>query len=300
MLHILNGDAVVPVFRKAGLPGDFAVWRELHCQGPTLHDITSTHFAEVRKKFLKEYLDLPYHFYGQSTNSQLNKIRNTLDSQVTLWFEYDLFCQLNMMVVINFIRQLNPETEIFLINVGKTLEHNEWLTLSQLKPEEWKKQFEKRRLLDVISVDFMLSAWNIYCSDDHLAFENIMAECPPVYKYFPLAIENHYRRFPSRQDNLTDIQRYIFQNLLPAEYTDEKSFLQKLLRDFHFYGYGDLQYKAILGSLSHFIQHHPTKGYRLKNAFSGRISIEESIFLPEMIYGGQSNKQRYLEDFIEI
>lgn len=300
MLHILNGDAVVPIFRKSAIPGDLAIWRELHCQGPTTLSIGMPEFRTIREKFLEEYLDLPYGFYGDTTNSQLNKIRSSLSEEVTLWFEYDLFCQINMMVAINFLIQIRPSVTIYLINVGQTFGNTQWYTLGQLNAQEWRDKYHSKKLLDKSAIDFMQSAWKIYCSADHRAFESIIHECPSVFKYFPLAIENHYRRFPSSLDNLTDIQRYIFENLNEQSYRSEKDVLRRLIQDFHFYGYGDLQYKAILRSLSHFIEFEPDQGYRLKRKFTGKIENGEISKLPEMIYGGQSNKEHFLEDFITL
>ena len=249
---------------------------------------------------MKNYLDIPYRFYDDHTEGQLKKIKTSNDDQFTLWFEYDLFCQFNMMVAINLLLQIRPHSTIFLVLVGRSLEFNEWITLGQLTSKDWLSAYKNKKIIDDDAAGFMKRAWAIYCSDDHRIFEEIMPDCPSVFKYFPQAIENHYRRFPSRKDGLTDIQRYIFKNLSSKEMTNENRFIEQLLRHFHFYGYGDLQYKAIIASLSHFVDCIPNKGYRLIKDFTGNLHLRDYQFLPEMTYGGQSNKDRFLEDFIEI
>lgn len=300
MLHILNGDAVVSVFKDSGIEGDYAIWREVHCQGPACEIINSEKFAQLRTEFLREYIDIPFYFYDQNSKAELEKILQSTSNDITMWFEYDLFCQINMMVAINLILQNKPEVTIYLVNVGKTLAHSEWITLGQLTPVEWLEQFRMKKKIDEQAADFIKKSWKIYCSDRHLDFEKIMPECPSVFKYFPQAIENHYRRFPSRADGLTDIQRYILENLSSEYFTSSKKFIGQMLRDFHFYGYGDLQYKAILDSMNYFIIFHENNGYRLKNKFNGSILSGELKYLPQMTYGGQRNKDQYLEDFIEI
>jgi hypothetical protein len=202
-----------------------------------------------------------------------------------------------MMVAINLIEQINPHCKIYLITVGKSLDHPDWITLAQVRYEEWSQLYQQKRLLDENAIHFMKEAWLIYCSDDHRDFDTLLSGCPPVYKYFPQAIENHYRRFPSRRDRLTDIQRFVFQNLSPVEFTSSNNLIRLLLVHFHFYGYGDLQYQAILKSLNHFIE-GTHEGYRLKRAFTGQIEDSAYIYLPTMIYGGQSNQTWFFEDFI--
>ena len=297
MFHILNGDAVITPFLESGIEGEFAIWRELHCQGPTSLIISSQEFSDQRKSFLKSYLDIDQRFFDEHTQSQLALIREHVENEVTLWFEYDLFCQINMMVAINLINQISPDCKIYLITVGKSLDHPDWITLAQVRHEEWPQLYHQKRLLEEDAVHFIKEAWKIYCSNDHRDFDILLADCPSSFKYFPQAIENHYRRFPSRVDRLTDIQRFIFQNLSAVEFTNANDLIRQLLSHFHFYGYGDLQYRAILKSLEHFIQLTP-KGYRLKNHFSGQIEDSDYPNLPGMIYGGQSNKERFAEDFI--
>ncbi|MBK8506389.1 MAG: hypothetical protein IPL46_31820 [Saprospiraceae bacterium] len=297
MFHILNGDAVATPFVKSGIAGEFAIWRELHCQGPTVLQISTEEFSDKRKLFLKSYLDIDQDFFDEHTQSQLALISGQIEKEVTLWFEYDLFCQINMMVAINLLEQINPDCTIYLITVGKSLEHSDWITLAQVTPEEWPQLYQHKRFLDENAIHFMKMAWKIYCSNDHRDFDTLLADCPPAYKYFPQAIENHFRRFPSRMDLLTDIQRFIFQNLSKNEFTRENLLIRLLLKHFHFYGYGDLQYQAILKSLQHFIE-LTSEGYRLKKPFVGQIEASDCQYLPTMIYGGQSNKSRFTEDFI--
>ncbi len=299
MFHILNGDAVVETFKLTFPEQNYAVWREIHCQGPTVYEINSMDFINTRKKFLKDFLDISYNFYEEKTDSQLKKIRDHVHEEITIWFEYDLFCQVNMMAAINLIVQLNPDCKIFLITVGKSLDQPDWITLGHLKPAEWIALYQSRKIMDKKAIDFMKSAWKIYCSDDHREFDSLMTECPPVFKYFPQAIENHYRRFASKADGLTDIQRFIFERLDPLLFLEEETFVKELMVTFHYYGYGDLQYKAILRSLNHFVEVKDGR-YRLKKKHTGFIAAEETQYLPVMIYGGLSNKEYCMEDFTEI
>ncbi|NND33112.1 MAG: hypothetical protein HKN76_11015 [Saprospiraceae bacterium] len=296
MLHILNGDAVLEVFKESNLQGDYAVWRELFCQGPTTLRIDSEESMKLRLDFLEDFLGETAINYFNKWESQLQKIVTTDLQKVTVWFEYDLFCQINMMAAINLITSLNESAEIFLINVGNALDQKDWITLGHLDSGAWGKLYKDKRLLSPQDISWMKEAWQIYNSSDHRHFDRLVDSCPVVYKYFPAAIENHYRRFPSKVDKLTDIQRFIINKLQPNSCLPRVRILRDLMKHFHYYGYGDQQLMAMIKAL--FFIEVRGKDYCL---LSEKINREFPLAdLPDMTYGGMHNKSQYLEDFIEV
>jgi hypothetical protein len=297
LLHILNGDAVLETFSKSGVGKRYAIWRELYCQGPTMLDLYELKSLELRQSFFKSFFKIPEDKYFRNWKSQLDIIRLDSLEKVMLWFEYDLFCQFNMMAAIYFIDQLNKNAQIFIVNVGKSLDDKEWITLGHLDAEDWSNLYQKKKQLSKEDKDWMCHAWEIYCSAAHKDFDQIVDTCPSVFKYFPQAIENHYRRFHSSIDGLTDIQRYIIEKLQKEDGMPRSKLLKKLTRHFHYYGYGNLQYQAMLAAL-YFVE---LKNDKYFLTFSTDQKIDKlRVKLPNMQYGGMSNKAAYLEEFIEL
>lgn len=298
MIHILNGDAVLSPFRASKLSGASMVCREIFCQGPLHFTIDSDLFSRSRAEFLQHYLG---RFYSEKTTSWekerdriLRSLRTT--QEVVLWFEYDLFCQVNMMTCINLMRQANYQGHISLVQVGRQRNSEQWFTLSHPKLD-WPELFRQRTKLTASELEFCERFWQMYTGDDHLQLDGLMHDCPPVLKYLPLAIENHYRRFPSRKDGLTDIQRHVFEKLSQnKEYLPEDLLIRDLLRTFHYYGYGDLQYRAILHGLRPLLDLDDMRGWCIAPDVNPK-NLKQS-YLPTITYGGVNNHRYWLEDLI--
>ena len=106
-LHVLNGDATQPEFYKSHIDGDVVIWREVLVEGPVAADIRSTSFWNNRGMFLEAaYGGDPT--YAEVFLSQLQLLDNLNDiEEVVLWFEFDLFCQINMLGCLNYVQHDN-------------------------------------------------------------------------------------------------------------------------------------------------------------------------------------------------
>ena len=97
MLHILNGDATRPQFERSAIAGDIMIWREMLVEGPALYPLLSEVWFETRRNFINQA-------YKPDDISQVNGMRLEFEKllelsaheEIVLWFEYDLFCQINM------------------------------------------------------------------------------------------------------------------------------------------------------------------------------------------------------------
>ena len=118
-LHILNGDAIQPHFDIAGIEGDRMICREMLVEGKTVKDLFSTDFIKHRVDFFKGFLNGANALYQERFLPELNKLRKpNRYEEITLWFEYDLFCQINMVAILSALLQQGAKN-ISLICAGK-------------------------------------------------------------------------------------------------------------------------------------------------------------------------------------
>ena len=103
-LHITNGSNVTDYLKKLKFEGEMLTWHEMLCEGPTVKEIDTPKFFKIRKTFLENAYDVEYDVDSITTEyNKLNDVSNY--NQIILWFEYDLFCHINLIAAISLIKQ---------------------------------------------------------------------------------------------------------------------------------------------------------------------------------------------------
>lgn len=119
--HVLNGDALSERF-PSEIRGTKIIVRECLVDGPIHGDNLDT-FYQIRS----EYLDKTYHLeddenYRKFVIPELKKLNSISDeSEVNLWFEEDLFCQVNLWFVCNRIVEIAPNAQVYFLGADTDL-----------------------------------------------------------------------------------------------------------------------------------------------------------------------------------
>ena len=109
--HILNGDSLACSFPETKINGEMIVVREGLIDGDLSGD-TLPYFWQSRAK----YMGLAEAEYHNNVVKEFEKIMNAPDnSEFNLWFEYDLFCQVNMWFVISIINTLSIKKKVYAV-----------------------------------------------------------------------------------------------------------------------------------------------------------------------------------------
>ncbi len=96
---------VSPIISKISIYVEsFFTWHEMLCEGPTCEIVDSQQFLNIRKAFLSDFYQIEIDEYAFQEDL---KIFNNLDdySDIILWFEYDLFCHVNLIAIISLLQQ---------------------------------------------------------------------------------------------------------------------------------------------------------------------------------------------------
>tara|TARA_R110002033_G_scaffold23563_27_gene55715 strand:- start:5315 stop:5701 length:387 start_codon:yes stop_codon:yes gene_type:complete len=103
-LHITNGSNLTNFLKELDFSGDILTWEEMLCEGPTISNINSDQFLKLRASFLNTYYDVDLNIV--EVKEELDRLNHTENySEIILWFEYDLFCHINMIAVLNLLQQ---------------------------------------------------------------------------------------------------------------------------------------------------------------------------------------------------
>lgn len=126
-LIITNGDMAVERLRSAGFDQDIILWRDVLHDGPVpeLPGADSKKLealSALRASFLAEAFDQPQ----QDVVAAFEKRDRTLRShhaydEVTLWFEHDLYDQLQLLQILDFFQRQSRSTPVQLVQADDYL-----------------------------------------------------------------------------------------------------------------------------------------------------------------------------------
>jgi hypothetical protein len=108
-LHVTNGDSVLYTFKKAGITGTHIGWDDVLNEGPVPGGLDLEQTTAIRARYLSER-------YGNAikTIHSLQKRDATLRrapefGEIVLWFEHDLYDQLQILQILVTLDEMNLE-----------------------------------------------------------------------------------------------------------------------------------------------------------------------------------------------
>tara|TARA_R110000868_G_scaffold89502_1_gene249171 strand:- start:1789 stop:2607 length:819 start_codon:yes stop_codon:yes gene_type:complete len=259
--------------------------------------IDSEEFLNLRKSFFNEFYDVDLDI--DLIKNEMNKLNHTENySEIVLWFEYDLFCHINMIAVISLIHQKKIEIPIYLVCSGRIEGSKNLKALSELTPEQLMDHYENKVLLDAKGIDLANTIWGIYCGIDHNLLKPFIVKSSS-FEYLSNCLKAHLKRFPDSLDGLNVLEKNILEIINKHTITSKNHLLGYALNYQGFYGYGHLQLSRIIDQLSIFFTEESNsivlnrKGHE---ALLGQHNFASEID-NNMMYGGvkkfdfQFNKQ---------
>ncbi|MFD2823510.1 DUF1835 domain-containing protein [Lacinutrix iliipiscaria] len=250
VLHITNGSSLTHYLNELDFKGDFLTWHEMLCEGPTVKHINSDDFISVRKAFLNQFYDVEIDEYEYKT--ELHKLDATEKySEIILWFEYDLFCHINMVAVISLLNEKKITLPISLVCSGRIPGEINLKGLSELTPEQIDEHYKNRIKLTTKDIDIATSVWQIYCGKDHNLLKPFITK-KSSYEYLGCCLKAHLRRFPDYKSGLSVIEHNILNLLNKYEVNSKHHLLGYALNYQGYYGFGDIQLMRMIDKLSIF------------------------------------------------
>jgi len=262
ILHITNGDSTTNYLRKLNFQGDFITWREMLCEGKTSSDVGSEHFWKSRFDFLKQsYKVTKKQFIDLTLKEYRNLCNHKSQEEIVLWFEYDLFCQINMIAVISWLKRYRKGRKISLVCSGEVKGSNKLLGLAELTEKQLKEQYQNKTELTIDDIEYADYVWQLYCSDNPIKLQNVYQyQQNTTFKYLIDSLIVHLQRFPSIGNGLNNVENSILDITANSTLNSQDELIRELLQQENQYGFGDLQYKKQINDLKdYFSSFSPVK-----------------------------------------
>ncbi len=207
MLHIHNGDCSASIAKQSTMLGEHFAWREALIDGPTPADVRGEEWPKIRARHLNA-------FYGADLETE-NELRAQEDKlstyhehdEVVLWFEHDLFCQTNLLYLLDWFagRELG-KTKLSLIFIGEFPGVPNFRGLGELDSEQMASLLGSRHEVSRTELNLATAAWQAYCSPDPTAIETLLETDTSAMPFLRRALQLHLARFPSVRNGLGRIQ----------------------------------------------------------------------------------------------
>jgi len=251
MLHVHNGDSTAETAKKAAVPGEHLAWREALLCGPAPGALSEQEFIEVRAVHLAEAYRSPVERCAAELRAQHEALARFADhEEVVLWFEHDLFCQVQLIYLLHWFagRELG-HTKLSLICIDEFPGVRVFHGLGQLTAEQLASLWPQRSEITSAQLDLGASAWQAYSSDDARGLIWLLRSDLAALPFLRNALVKHLERFPSIRNGLGRVENaslsliatgcHKFSSLFPAFARREAD-----------YGFGDAQLYLALRRLA--------------------------------------------------
>jgi hypothetical protein len=160
-LHVTNGDHAAQGLARSGLHGDVLAWRDVLHEGPVPADSDPDRFRRVRAEFLSERHGATTDEVEEDLRSRDARLREiTCDHAIVLWFEPDLYDQLQLIQVLAALEARDPASRPHLSIAPADL------MLGPLKPEGFLPLYERRRAITDEDLANGAAAWSAFTAAD--------------------------------------------------------------------------------------------------------------------------------------
>ncbi|MDB4950637.1 MAG: hypothetical protein JWM27_3286 [Gemmatimonadetes bacterium] len=201
MLHVTNGDSAVDAMRRAGITGDIVPWRDVLHDGPVPAGLPPDALSAVRARFIAAQ--------GWGDEAQVLRGFRARDAAladfarhdaVVLWFEHDLYDQLQLLQVLDFFQDRDP-LPVPLTMVGAS----EYI--GPAAPERITHLFAGRQPVTAAQLALGRIAWRAFREPRPLQWAALLGEDTTALPYLRAAILRQLEQLPSAHNGLSRSER---------------------------------------------------------------------------------------------
>jgi len=242
-LHVTNGDAVLHLFKKAGIVGTHVAWRDALYEGPVPAALSLAELSRVRAQYAasRGYGNAIKLFHEFSARDAAIARAPTYE-EVVLWFEHDLFDQLHILQILVILDALDLEP-------GKISLVQSDAYLGSLTVDELSALYPRRKTVTNGIISAAKRGWDAFTATDP---EALLAHTHIDFHGLPFmraALRRLCEEYPGPADGLSRSQRQALAAVAqgPALKADELFVRAQGREEAAFFG--DANFYAVLDDL---------------------------------------------------
>jgi hypothetical protein len=207
--HVANGTCTTRLIEAAGLPGTWSLWADPLHDGPVPGDLSDDRLLALRAN----------HLGGSTPAADVDPV-NDLGAwraaianhqaydELVLWFEHDLFDQLNLVQLLPWIRERLPSpATVSLICIGSFPGHPVFKGLGELSPGELASLFGTRARVSHRQYALAARAWDAFRASTPEALDSLRHGDTSALPFLAPAITRFLQEYPWTRDGLSRTER---------------------------------------------------------------------------------------------
>lgn len=240
--HILNGDCLEEQLRQTKIHSNLIIFRECLIEGP-LNGESNSLFLETRAEFIAKTFQISTEDYFSKTAQEIQKIERLPEhAEVYLWFENDLFCQVNMWFVISMLSK-RSDLKLFRVFPKSDTGYDHWTGFGTSSTINLEQSYDKSVQFSAEDIELGQNLWSSYQSGDLKRLMKLTEHQSNCFKYLPEVCRAHIDRYP------TDGRPGRPQRLILELITNHSKEFQEVFSEFSkragVYGFADTQIRKL-------------------------------------------------------
>ena len=238
--HLLNGDALKGQF-PIDIPGHRLVARLCLVDGEVESDDLDD-FFEKRACFIsKNYPNYSKEDYFEGIEDILQLKKLSPDVELNLWFEKDLFCQVNFWFVASMIHKHSNPNEVYLVLPKIESPYS----FGHMTKSELQKAFTQRVKITSQQLARLTELWQAYQKNNFEVMHKVSDKLLDAFPFVKEAVTLHQGR-QKINGQLSAPESALLSISEELQTTDLGPILSLFIERHGAYGFGDLQVKKML------------------------------------------------------
>jgi hypothetical protein len=243
---LVNGDCLAEQVKSSGLAFEGIVFREALISGPLAGD-SWTEFWKTRTEFLTRQYRATEKEVKEKTVIELDKIRSLSHGvELCLWFEDDLFCQVNLWFILNLLSD-SQRIKVYRVFPPEAATENRWKGFGGISTAGLAQAYEAK--VQFTSSDLALgkNLWEAYRLGDSVQLAELSKSVSPCFRHLEEVCQAQLDR--NSADPSQRRPEKIILELLAKGITDFDTLFSQFSEREGIYGFGDLQVRELFDYL---------------------------------------------------
>jgi hypothetical protein len=230
VLHVTNGDCTVEVMRQAHVVGDIVAWQDVLHEGP-VPALGPAELRSVRAQFLATMGQVAAATVEADLFARDERLGAAIEAgeRVVLWFEHDLYDQLQLLQILAGLPDLPVGVE--LICVGSFPGRPDFAGLGELDADELASLWPARTPVVSEHVRAARGAWDVFRASDPRGLARAAASPDARLPFVAPALRRLLEELPGARDGLSRTERQLLTAVGAGARTREQAFLAAVARE---------------------------------------------------------------------